>query len=318
MIARGGSGGEVGSEPPVSGSPSSTGVPSGPLSSDDNVPFELSPLSAGASSITSAVLGDAAETAIFETFVVPGYLVPFAELALGALEPMHNARVAHLLSRTGFPDREIAQRLPGARIHGFDPSPYAVELATVKAASAFDVVAEYVCAGSLPSPLPEGVFTHALLLHPLAATPQRHALYGEVLRLLRPGGQLVFVLPVRGSFIEVFDLMREYGLKYELPEVDAIVARGVEFRPTVETFAVELEDAGFVDVDVELRPTSLSFRSARDFFESPATRLLVFPALHAKFDGDALDYLKDAISKYWSDADFEMSLNIACATAHKP
>lgn len=288
-----------------------------PLSSDDNVPFELSPMPPPAAAITSAVLADAAETAIFETFVVPGYLARFAELAMSLMEPMQNARIAHLLSRTGYPDRELAQRMPGARIHGFDPSPFAVELATVKAASAFDVVAEYVYAASLPSPLPEGVFTHALLVHPLAATPQREALYGEVLRLLRPGGQLVFTLPVRGSFLEVFDLMREYGLKYELPEVDGLVARGVEYRPTVETFATELEEAGFVDVDVELQPSSLTFRNARDFFENPATRLLIFPALHAPFDARALDYLKDAISKYWSDTTFELTLNVACASARK-
>lgn len=292
--------------------------PSEPLSSPDNVPFELSPAAPPvATAITSAVLVDAAETAIFETFVVPGYLAPFAHLAVEMLEPVQNARIAHLLSRTGYPDREIAQRMPGARIHGFDPSPFAVELAAVKAASAFDVVAEYVCAASLPSPLPQGLFSHALLLHPLATSSQRTALYAEVLRLLRPGGQLVFVMPVRGSFLEVFDLLREYGLKYELPAMEPLVSRAVEVRPTVETFAEELESAGFVDVDVELRPTSLRFKHARDFFEDPATRLLILPALHAAVDNHAFRYVKDAIGKYWSDTDFDLSLNMACATGHK-
>lgn len=288
-----------------------------PVSSPDNVAFDLVPTPESAPPITSAALADAGETAIFETFVVPGYLREFADLALSMLEHMHGARIAHLLCRTGYPDREIAQRMPGARIHGFDPSPYAIELASVKAASAFDVVAEYVSASTLPSPLPEGVFSHALLLHPLATPPQRMALYGEVSRLLRPGGQLVFTLPVRGSFIEVFDLMREFGLKIESTDVEALIARGVDLRPTVETFAVELEEAGFTDVDVELRPTSLRFKSARDFFESPATRLLILPALHVPLDGAALTYVTDAISKYWSDSDFELSLNVACATAHK-
>ena len=288
-----------------------------PVSSPDNVPFELVGAAVAPPAITSAVLADAGETAIFETFVVPGYLRMFAELAVSMLEPVQGARIAHLLSRTGYPDREITQRMPGARIHGFDPSPYAIELASVKAASAFDVVAEYVCAASFPSPLPEGVFSHALLLHPLATPPQREALYGEVSRLLRPGGQLVFTLPVRGSFLEVFDLMREYGLKVESTDVEALIAESIELRPTPETLATELEDAGFTDVDVDLRPTSLRFKSARDFFESPATRLLILPALHMPLEGTALTYVKDAIAKYWSDTDFDLSLNVACATARK-
>lgn len=289
----------------------------------DHAPFELAAPKVPPA-LTSASLADEAETAIFETFVAPGYLAPFAEMALSMIDPNvggasggGGARIAHMLCRTGFPDRELASRLPGARIHGFDPSRYAVELANVKAASAFDLVAEYVCASSVPTPLPEGVFTHAFMLHPLATPPQRAALYGEALRLLRPGGQLVYAMPVRGSFIEIFDLMREYGLKFESAEVEDYVSRGVELRPTVETFATELELAGFVDVDVELHPNSISFRSARDFFENPATRLLIFPALHVPADGAALAYVKDAISKYWSETDFALTVNVACATARK-
>lgn len=292
-------------------------VPSG-----DNLPFELSPPAGHVDPLTTAILQDSADAAIFETFVIPNYLAPFGEVAVAMLEETPNPRVAHLLSRTGYPDREIASRMPGVRIHGFDPSPYAVELANVKAASAFQFIAEYTYADELPSPLAEGVFTHALVLHPLVTYGQRMALYREIERVLKPGGQLVFAHAVRGSFIELYDLLREYGLKTEAVDLDEQISHAVELRPTVETFGTELEEAGFVDVDVELHPTSLAFRNARDFFESPATRLVIMPDIQSQLEaaGDvaALTYLRDAIAKYWSDTDFELSVNVACATAHKP
>lgn len=307
-------------DPPSEGS---EGIPPDSLSGD-NIPFDLSlsPAAAPVMPATINVLSDAADAAIFETFVIPHYLAPFAELAVSMLRRCPNPRVAYLLSRTGYPDRDIVARLPGARIHGFDPSPYAVELANVKAASSFDLVAEYAFSGSVPGPLPEGVFSHALVLNPLVSAAQRLALYEEAARLLRPDGQLVFALPVRGSFIEIYDLLREYGLKTEAVGFDDKIARAIELRPTVETFGVELEDAGFVDVEVELSPVSIPFRNARDFFESPATRLLILPDVRAPLevagDVNALSYVREAITKYWSDTDFELSINIASATARKP
>jgi SAM-dependent methyltransferase len=297
-----------------------------PVSSPDNIPFELTPQSVQLpEQLTGALLADAGDAAIFETFVIPNYLSLFGEAALAALESVgidSSARIAHVLSRTGYPDREIARRAPGVHIHGFDPSPFAVDLATVKASSAFDFVAEYAFASALPSPLPSGVFSHGLVLHPIVSEWQRVGIHRELLRLLRPGGHAIFAMPVRGSFLEIYDLLREYGLKHESVDLEDEISRAIELRPTVEAFAAELEREGFVDVDVGLQPTSLTFRNARDFFESPATRLLVLPDIQAALadagDPGALAYVRDAIDKYWSDSDFELTLNIACASSRKP
>ena len=67
-----------------------------------------------------------ADAAIFETFVVPRYLALFGELALEMLAEGRDAQVIHLHCRTGYPDRGLALKLPGAYIYGCDPSPHAI------------------------------------------------------------------------------------------------------------------------------------------------------------------------------------------------
>ncbi len=76
--------------------------------------------------------------------------------------------------------------------------------------------------------------------------------------------------------------------------------RAIATRPTVETLSQELEDAGFDFVDVELRTKTLRFQSGRDFFEDPATRLLIVPDLRpslglADLRGRYLASSRDAI-----------------------
>ena len=261
-----------------------------------------------------------AEAAIFETFVVPRYIVLFGELAIEVLAESSEAQVAHLYCRTGYPDRGIALRLPGAHIYGCDPSPHAVELARAKAATMPDMVSDYRVAESLPVPLPSAAFSHALVLHPLAAPAERARLLAEFARLLAPHGQAILALPLRGSFQEVVDLLREYALKHEAESAKA-VEQAVMLRPTVEMLGAELEEAGFGYVDVERRAKTLEFPSGRAFFEDPIARLVVLPELRRDLRLQNVEraffYVRDAIDKYWSDDTFELSVTVGCATGRR-
>lgn len=262
-----------------------------------------------------------AEAAVFETFVVPRYLSHFGDLALETLVESDDAQIVHLHCRTGYPDRGIALKLPGAHIVGVDPSAAALELARTKAATMPEMVSDYRVVEELPSPLPAAAFSHALTLHPLANPGDRGRVLAELARLLAPHGQAVVAMPLRGSFQEIADLLREYALKFD----DASVGRAVEeaalVRPTVEMFGAELEEAGFDFIDVDLRPTALRFQSGRDFFEDPIARLVVLPEVRLNLNiEDAekpLGYVRDAIDKYWSDGTFELTVNVGCATGRR-
>jgi SAM-dependent methyltransferase len=262
-----------------------------------------------------------ADAAIFETFVVPRYLSLFGDLALEMVVESEDAQLVHLRCRTGYPDRGIASRLPGAYVVGVDASPAALALARAKAAAMPDLVCHYQLAEGVPTDLPESAFSHALTLHPSIDVSERAALLVECARLLAIHGQVLMAMPMRGSFQEVGDLLREYSLKYDDFAVAHAVDRAALARPTAESLGEELMAAGFDFVEDALRPTVLHFRSGRDFFEDPISRLAILPEIRADIGPESADaallYVRDAIDKYWSDGSFELSVNVGCVTGRR-
>jgi ubiquinone/menaquinone biosynthesis C-methylase UbiE len=272
--------------------------------------------------IASPVLS-AEEAAVLETFVVPRYLSFFGELALEMmLASAGGARVAHLGCRVGYPDRLIVQKISGATVTGVDPSLPALELARNKSAMMGAVAIEYIEGARCPTALTSDAFSHVLTLHPIADVVGRAVLFREMRRLMYLSGQALVALPLRGSFQELSDLLREYALKVDDRDLDRAVEDSVVERPSIESLADELEAAGFEDVDVEIRHATVNFPSGRAFFEDPVSRLLILPEMRVLL-GDIdltrpLDYLRDAIDKYWSEGEFELTLHVGCASARQP
>ncbi len=263
-----------------------------------------------------------AEAAIFETFVVPRYLSLFGDLALEMIADSEDAQIVHLHCRTGYPDRGMAIRLPGAYILGLDASIAALELARAKAATMPEMVSEYRLVEELPSPLPEAAFSHAVTLHPPTSAEDRGPFLAECTRLLAPHGQVLLAMPMRGSFQEIFDLVREYALKHDEAPVSAAVEQAILAWPTVESLHADLDAAGFDFVEVSLRPTVLRFQGGRDFFEDPIARLAILPEMRSALNvsdlaDKAFAYVREAIDKYWSDRPFELTVNVGCATGRR-
>lgn len=272
------------------------------------------------------------DAAVFETFVVPRYLSLFGESLLKMLVPGRDARVCHVHCRTGYPDRILLERLPNAHVHGCDVSPWAIELARAKAAALVksdgSIVFDYRVADALPLSFPDGAFSHAFTIHPLAAPPERRVLLEELARIVAPRGQALIALPLRGSFVEVADLLRECALKYELPDLTNTVEAAMQRRPTEEMLEGELEGVGFEYIDVDVRSRTLKFASGRAFFEDPITRLLLMPEFRVSTGAETpppaasapiepLSYVREAIDKYWSGATFEMTVNVAVASGRR-
>ena len=184
-----------------------------------------------------------------------------------------------------------------------------------------DMISEYRVVDGLPVPYASHGFSHALTLHPLAAPEERAKMIAEFARVLAPRGQALLAMPLRGSFQEVADLLREYALKMEGTDMGRRVESAVQVRPTVEMLGAELEDAGFHFVDVESRSMVLTYKGGRDFFEDPVTRLLLLPELRLNLGagdlGGAFEYVRDAIDRYWSDSAFELTVQVGCASGRR-
>lgn len=263
-----------------------------------------------------------ADTAILESFVLPKYLARFGELALDMLVSGPSARVLHVGCRTGYPDLEIYERIDEVEILGIDSSFAALDVARQKATAVGDAPIVYRYADSLPGDLEPGMFTHALCLHPLLQSGDRPELWSALRWLLCAGGQALVALPLRGSFQEVIDLLREYALKYDEAEFARQLEEHVGRCLSLETLSDEFEAAGFDDVDVEVRTFTLPFDSGRSFIEDPVSRLLILPELRGWLEVENMErplaYVRDAIDKYWSEGKLDLTVSIGCASARCP
>jgi ubiquinone/menaquinone biosynthesis C-methylase UbiE len=264
-----------------------------------------------------------AEAAIFEDTVVPRYLSFFGGLCAEMLLASPSASIAHLGCRTGYPDAVIAEKVPHSTIVGIDASPAALDVARAKATLISDVQTSYQLAESLPTQLPDGDFSHVYSLHPICNAAGRSALLGEMSRLLVPGGQALLALPLRGSFPEINDMVREFALRQDLTELGKAIDAAAASRPTIETISEELENAGLSEIDVDVQLIAVSFNDGREFLEDPIARLMVFPemnvllSLDAELAGPCLRYVHEAIAKYWSEGVFELTVNVGCASGRK-
>jgi SAM-dependent methyltransferase len=263
-----------------------------------------------------------AEAAIFETFVIPRYLSFFGDLTIEMVAEGEEAQVVHLNCRTGYPNRGVALKLPGSAIVGTDTSAAALEIARIKASTTPEMLTDYrLVEDVFATSLPPAAFSHALTLHPLASADDRVRLIEEMGRLLALNGQALIAMPLRGSFQEVLDLVREYSVKVDDNAAALAAETAAQARPTAEEIGGELELAGFDFVDVTVRPTVLSFQSGRDFFEDPIARFFILPELRLDLGLDEPDrafaYVRDAIDKYWSDGSFELTVNVGCASGRR-
>lgn len=274
----------------------------------------------GIRSIGAERLGPA-EAALYETFVVPRYVTHFGDLALSLVAESDEAQVAHLDCRTGYPSSGLGMKLPGMHLFGCDSSEATIAIARLKAAARPNLVCEYRVAAGYPTPLPDGCFSHALCIAPNLLLAQRLRLLSEQRRLLGVYGQAILALALRGSFQELFDLLREYALKAELPLLTEAVDTIDAYRPSPSELKLELEKAGFGYVEVTSHSLTLNFQGGRDFFEDPTTRLLLLPELFAQCPHLELEaplaYVHDAIDKYWSDHNFELSVEVGSASGRK-
>lgn len=254
---------------------------------------------------------------------VSRYLSFFGALVVDLLIPSQGAAVAFLGSRTGFPDTVIADKMPDCGIWGLDPSAAAVDAARKRASAFAELRANYDVMTGLPTVLPDGSFTHALSLHPVGGPTERRALVAEMRRLLFPAGQALLAMPLRGSFPELYDMLREFALRHELADFGTAIDANAAARPNLESVTEEFEDAGLGDVDVNVELITLSFSSGREFLEHPAFDLVILPELLASVGGDeglherAKAYVQEAVSKYWSEGAFDLTVNVGCVSARR-
>ena len=147
-------------------------------------------------------------------------------------------------------------------------------------------------------------------------------LFAELFRLLTLGGQIIVSLPLRGSFPEVYDMLREYALRHDDPAFAEAVDVASATRPNPETLAEQVQGAGFNEVEIGVDLAGIRFENGRDFLDDPIRRLLVGPEISWSLPRndaveEAIAYAGDAIGLYWSEIPFELTVNVGLVSARK-
>jgi ubiquinone/menaquinone biosynthesis C-methylase UbiE len=266
--------------------------------------------------IDAAPVFDDNEAAVVDTFVVPSYLCHFWAAAEKLLLVGEGARIAHLGSLTGYPGKQLVERLPNTVGVGIDASESCVELARQKVSP--DLFS-YYSGDPADSGLQAESFSHALILHPQGSAQERAKVLREAARLLYPGGQLLLSLPLSRSFPEVVDLIEEFALKYDDAPITLALEKAAAERVTVESVSEELEAAGFRDIDFEIIHDAMIYENGRALLEDPSVRYFVVPQIETWLDqvdlGDAMEYVSRAVDKYWSESQLELALTVVAFSA---
>lgn len=266
--------------------------------------------------IDAAPVFDENEAAVVDTFVVPSYLSHFWSAAEKLLLVGEGARVIHLGALTGYPGKQLLDRMPNTVGVGVEASESCVQLATRKLPAE---LFSYFSGDPSETGLEGEAFSHALILHPQGGVHERSKLLREAARLMYPGGQLLMALPLSRSFPEVVDLIEEFALKYDDAPITLALEKAASERLTVESVSEELEAAGFRDIDFEIVHDVMIYENGRALLEDPAVRYFVVPQIEAWLDqvdlSDAMEYVSRAVDKYWSDSQLEMALAVAAFSA---
>jgi ubiquinone/menaquinone biosynthesis C-methylase UbiE len=144
----------------------------------------------------------------------------------------------------------------------------------------------------------------------------------EMRRVLKRGGRVGVTCPLRGSYIEVLDLLREVLLKFDVEGAMRRLDEYVEHLLDERRAVALLEDAGFADVTLERESFSLSFRNSKDFLSDAMVELVLMPDLRHIAGEAAADrvlfHLREAIDTYFSPGTFTLAVTGGAVFGTRP
>lgn len=258
----------------------------------------------------------------YDAAFVPRYAQRFGRKLLDALDLPPKANVLDLGCRTGYPCVDLVDRYDDARVVAVDPDAEYLELARARAGAHLGRRV-FFKNDSVPTlRFGDEVFSnvYANLVDRLPAS--RADVLAVCGRVLQRGGQLVATLPLRGSFAEPVDLLREVALGRELPGVSDRVERYAASMPGDDALRAELEAAGFERVLVESWEFTLEYPSSEALFGDPVVVTAALPEWRWCAEGSAapeavLRALRHAVDTYFAGREFAVTVVGGCVSARR-
>lgn len=258
--------------------------------------------------VTGQHLRDERIARVLDREVAPLWHDRFGRLLLRHLPSEGAPLVLDVCCAGGRTTAELLERLPrAARMIAIEPDPVLRDLAKNRLVDAKDRV--YVKAGGLDDVAAMAAASYDLVVANLVlaeATSLSEALR-ELVRVTKPGGQILATLPLDGSWAEAEDLWREVLRDAGLPPAIRRLKRLAHLRPTGHELARAVAEAGvgphhFV---IEQERFELLFASGRDFLFSPVIEhgpLRLWKAIIGAHDKpqELFWRLKEAVDAYYA------------------
>ncbi len=245
------------------------------------------------------------------------YLAPFCGSVLHALAVSRSAQIAQLGCNDGYLLPSLFELMPDAHVYGVDASRESLNMAARRAPQGGVFVPTW--GDGFPSELPATAFSHAFAVHPTSIV--RTAALDELVRLVAPHGQVVLAMPGGNSYLELFDLLREFALKKDANDLAAVIENNALSELTLARAMSEMRVRGLEYVEGSESAFLLAFESSEALFSSVSAVGYVLPELAASLGlspfAQAFSYVGDAIDKYWSDGTFTLSVEVMCVTGRK-
>lgn len=221
---------------------------------------------------------------------------------------------------------ELLTRLPSkSKIIALEPDPLLRELAKARVSDHKDRV--YIKAGGLDDIASMGAASYDLVVANLVLgeTASHEVALRELLRITKPGGQVLATLPLEGSWTEAEDLYREVLRDAQLRDVARRLKRLGQLRPTGHELSRMLIDNGcsphhFV---IEQERFELLFAGGREFLFAPVIEhgpLRLWKAIIGESGKPQEIFwrLKESIDTYFSGHVFGVSVIAGLVRVHVP
>ena len=265
---------------------------------------------------------------VYDSDVQPLYGRRFGQLLLRELDLRPAATVLEIGCASGELTLELARRFDDAsRITALELAPPLAARAQAKVA-AVPRAARRVSIRQTATPLhptlvlADSAFDICVSHLAVADAPDPRQTIVELTSMLKPGGELVLALPLRGTWGEVLDILRDVLRENRRAEGLTALDAHVASLPDGDTCARWLEEAGLVNVEVTVERWELLFKSAREFFFAPVIHfgpLSRWKAIAGRGDEmqDIFFFVKEAIDTYFSGRVFSVTVVGACVKGWK-
>lgn len=256
--------------------------------------------------------------AVMDSVVAPKYGARFAQGLLDALPQGDRLQVLDIGCGTGQISFRLLERLgSSSRVIAVDHDAGLIALARQRGFGDIGSRLFFKTETAEALSFGDGVFD-AVVMHLLYRDLEdRSAALKEMHRVLVPGGRMLLTTPLRGTYAEIFEMVRERAIA----EGDGELLRAlveVETRdPSVGELETAVREAGFTEVELEHTSFRLSYPNVEALFSDRLLETIAFPEWEQAFGAEALADVQRRLRTYFDQGALSLTVQAGRIVAHR-